>query len=155
MLQYGYTYPFGQPVIRAPRAKNGLAAFDGADLTGGSPMNAVLIACLLAAGPAGAKDDPDLDRTIAETSATLRIRPGDADALLMRANAWFLKHEYDKAIADASAVIRLDPACTEAYSVRAAALFSTGQFARAITDYDVIIAREPGDASDLESRGLK
>ena len=104
----------------------------------------ILLACLLAAATARARDDAKPDAIIAETTETLRTRPDDVASLLARAAAWALKGEHDRAIADASEAIRLDPRSIDAYSLRGGVWIVKKEFGRAVADFDEAIRLGPG-----------
>jgi len=88
----------------------------------------------------------ELDRIIADYTATLRIHPNDVVVLFNRGNAYQNKLEFDLAIADYNEAIRLNPNYVEAYNERGGVYYwFKKNIDRAISDWEAILRIDPNN----------
>lgn len=85
----------------------------------------------------------DLDRALGDLTEAIRLAPSEADAYLIRAEAWRVRGDLKKTLADCDAVLRLDPKSTSALVLRAAAWAETKEYDKSIADYSEAIRRDP------------
>ncbi len=94
------------------------------------------------------------DRAIADYSAAIRLKPGDAQVFNNRGNAYYYDGQLDRAAADYDDAIRLQPDFTEAISNRGNIYRKKGRLDQAIAEYDRAIHMDPGNAQVFADRGL-
>jgi len=103
------------------------------------------------------KDNPDLDRAIADLTQALRLSPSKSieESLAMaynkRALVYFNNENFDKAIADYTEAIRLDPENRVTneikYNNRGLAYYYKGDLARAIADLEMAVRINPNNTT--------
>ena len=69
--------------------------------------------------------------------------PSEADAYLIRAEAWRARGDLAKALADCETVLRLDPKSVPALAFRAAIWAESKEYDKAIADFSEVIRRDP------------
>jgi tetratricopeptide (TPR) repeat protein len=95
-----------------------------------------------------------LNKTIADTTAAIKLTPKKAELFMERGNAQFDKGEFDRAILDYSEALRLDFKGAEPFHNRGMALANKEGFDRAIADYTEALRLDPTRADTLHNRGL-
>lgn len=119
-------------------------------------LGCVAAGSILLSSPALAEADPqflndraaraikagDVDAGLADLNESLRIKPGQAVALLNRGVAYAQKGKFELARADYDASIAIDP-IYPAYTSRGSLFAKTGQYERAIEDYRAALKLQP------------
>jgi tetratricopeptide (TPR) repeat protein len=95
----------------------------------------------------------DYGHVIADTTAALRLQPGQIAFYNMRGSAYYDKGEYDNAISDFSNALRIGPPSGTIFHNRGNAWRAKGNHARAIADYDEAIRLKPNEAYSYQNRG--
>ncbi|HEV2336486.1 MAG TPA: tetratricopeptide repeat protein [Stellaceae bacterium] len=95
----------------------------------------------------------DPARAHATDGAALRLRPGDTDLLIDRAEAAGSAGWFDKAIADLDAVLKADPARIDALIYRASAYRQEGRLDLALADISKALTLAPDSVPALLERG--
>lgn len=83
----------------------------------------------------------------------LKLSPGSADGLGLRANVNLLRGDAAGALADADAALEARPADTETLLIRARARLALGRFDAAFADFTDLLTRDPRLADALVGRG--
>lgn len=129
-------------------------------------LTLTLLAAMLWSGPSLAQQrNVDLDGTLADINAAIRLAPALPQPLINRAVIWRAKGDLDRAIADTSEAIRLArtkaPAnvttppggvLISAYTQRALAYEAKGDFDRAKQDYAAALEGRATDAGSKASQ---
>jgi tetratricopeptide (TPR) repeat protein len=92
------------------------------------------------------------ENAVADFTAALALKPGDASFNVARGQAYHFNRQYDLAIADFDAALKLDNS-TATLVQRAASLRAKGDYDRAAADYTAALAlggKEAGKAGGLE-----
>lgn len=95
----------------------------------------------------------NLDRSLADLTASLALVPGLADVLTDRGIAHFLKGDGTQAIADYSEAVRLHPDHADALNNRAWAVFRAGRASDALPDANRAAEVAPDKAYVFDTRG--
>jgi len=107
------------------------------------------------AGWAGAADVVPLDDAIDSFTEALRVKPNDADSLVLRGVVWlFEKNEADIAMADFDEAIKADPTKAWSHVWRGRAWEIKNDLDKAIADYGEAIKLDPGNDYALAQRGF-
>ena len=106
-------------------------------------------------------DTQEYDRAIADFSEAIKLKPLDADAYILRADAYHIlaekyrgKNYYNLAIADYSEALRLVPAYAYAYLNRGRIYIEVGDYKRAEEDLARAIQLDPNNAVTLNHIGI-
>lgn len=94
-------------------------------------------------------DSGDHDGAIADYTASIKLKPDNADSYYNRGIAYEGKQDYDSAIADYSALIKLMPDYAKAYYGRGRAKEAKGDLAEALLDYQQAARMAPGNSTVL------
>lgn len=86
-------------------------------------------------------DEQDVERIIADCTATLAAFPDDVIALVRRGGAWYRQKNYDNAITDFGKVLKADADRADALYIRGLAFSKKGEQTRAIIDFTDAISR--------------
>ena len=81
-------------------------------------------------------DNGDHDGAIADYTASIKLKPDNADTYFNRGFSYEAKKDYDNAIADYARVIALDPNYAKAYYSRARVYQSKGDLKQALAGYE-------------------
>ena len=92
-------------------------------------------------------------QAIADYTETLRLRPGDPDALNNRGNIYFFGGDPDRALVDFNEALRLKPDFALAFCNRGNARMVRGDSDAAISDYTEAIRLKPDFADAICDRG--
>lgn len=92
------------------------------------------------------------DEALGDFEATLRLVPGNVDALRGRALYWFKKWEFDKALEGLEAALVIDPQSIEARVLRGKARHLKNENQAAIDDFNAVLEREPHNTEALVGR---
>ncbi len=95
----------------------------------------------------------DADRSIADYTRAIRIRPDYADAYTNRGIWYRRKGQYGKAIADYNRAARIKPNDADIYNNRGVAYKNMRRYDKAIADYNKAIHLNPKYASSYYNRG--
>jgi tetratricopeptide (TPR) repeat protein len=92
------------------------------------------------------------DTALEQITEVIRLAPGDAGALYVRATTQFEMKEYDRAIADLDQAIKIDPTLADAHRARGAAWSRKKVHDKAIADFTEAIRLDPRNAEAYNSR---
>jgi tetratricopeptide (TPR) repeat protein len=95
-----------------------------------------------------------LNRTIAETSESIRFNPKNAVAYFERGNAFFQKGAQERVIPDYTEAIRLGLRGSDVYHQRGMAHANQADYHLAIPDYDEAIGLDPHNSRAYHDRAL-
>jgi tetratricopeptide (TPR) repeat protein len=95
-----------------------------------------------------------LNRTITESSESIRFNPKNGGAYLERGDAFFQKGVHERAIRDYTEAIRLGLRGSDVYQRRGAAHANQGDYHLAIPDYDEAIRLDPHNSRVYHDRAL-
>ena len=154
------------PSARVALPLSGLGSLGGAERPNTPAANALAIARFGDALQANPRDPQALlgralvymqgaqwDPAIADLTALIAVRPGNASGFHNRARARFAKGDVDGAIADVSQAIRLMPGNEDSYTARARFYRQKGQMDLALADNQKAVSLK-GDAETYYQRGL-
>lgn len=96
----------------------------------------------------------EFDPAIADLSQTVKLNPGDAEALDERGADYFGKSQFDLALADFSQSIRLDPKAFKAYYNRGTVYNAKSQWALAVADFTQAINLNSGIGAIYYNRAI-
>ena len=94
------------------------------------------------------------DRTIADITKMIELRPDDPEAYRNRGAAYNNKGEYELAIGDYEKAMNLKPDNAELYHMRGAAYYSKDEYEFAVANFDRAIELNPNDARAYSDRGM-
>jgi tetratricopeptide (TPR) repeat protein len=118
----------------------------------------LLLMVLVLAGRAAVADVASFDeaeKTIADYTAQLEQRPGDAKLLVLRGDLYFQVHEFDRAVEDYTAALALDDKLDMAYYGRGLAYGRMGFIRDGIKDLSHYIDRNPQSSRAYTKRGVR
>ncbi|HYD13034.1 MAG TPA: tetratricopeptide repeat protein [Allosphingosinicella sp.] len=95
----------------------------------------------------------DHRRAVANYSRALRLRPGHAETLFRRGNAFYAARDYRSALADYEASLRPNPRYVGYLIGRANARYMLHDYAGALADYSAAIEINPHDSAARIGRG--
>jgi tetratricopeptide (TPR) repeat protein len=95
----------------------------------------------------------NVDKTISDMDAAIRLNAQDAMAYYYRGIAYYLKNNFNRGVADESEAIRYAPTFAPAYNARAIGYDRIGYGSRAVSDFNESIRLNPKDAAAFYNRG--
>ena len=95
-------------------------------------------------------DSGDNDRSIADYTAAIKLKPDYVDSYFNRGLSYREKKDFDSAIADFNRVLKINPDYAKAYYARAGAYEGKGDLKQALADYKDALRLAPGNQAVLK-----